>query len=90
MLETVANLFLYPVSQDITESFDSLTSQHFAAFFRRSFAAYGVDDADAVVNKAEMDKPDPTPSPKKSKISPLDDGEASFDRIEPRRVRRRV
>jgi transposase len=57
----------YPVSQDITESFDALTSQHFAAFFRRSFAAYGVDDADAAVNRAEMDKPDPTPRSKQEK-----------------------
>ena len=56
-------MFLYcqtsiPATQNVQASFDSLTSQHFAAFFRKSLSTYGVDEADARANKEDMDNPD--------------------------------
>jgi transposase len=57
----------YPASENVKASFDHLTPTHFASFFKRALCIYGVDDADAAANRAEMDKPDTAASTLKHK-----------------------
>ena len=48
---------LYPKMQNIQQCFESLTPSHFEAFFDNAMKTYGIDDAEAIIHKAEMTKP---------------------------------
>ena len=47
----------YPEMQNIQQCFESLKPSHFKAFFEHALKTYGIDDAEALLHKAEMTKP---------------------------------